>query len=114
MGTVAGLSGAGIASGLAAIGSATGAGAALTAIGVGGGMMIGGVAVTIAAPALFAATVGYGAYRGVRLLRTAGWLPSSVAEPKESSVIRLHARIMVCSAQATLFLPSPQGDRSIS
>ena len=78
MGTVAGFSGAGIASGLAAVGSVTGAGAALSAIGVGGGMMIGGVAVAVAAPALLAATVGFGAYKGVKWLRAAGWLSSIV------------------------------------
>lgn len=63
MGTVAGFSGAGIASGLAAIGSATGMGAALSAIGVAGSMMVGGVVVTVAAPALAAAAVGWGTYK---------------------------------------------------
>jgi hypothetical protein len=51
MGTVAGLSGAGISSGLAAIGA-----------GVGGGMAA-GAAVVIAAPAAGAALLGYGLYR---------------------------------------------------
>lgn len=56
-GSVAGVSGAGITSGLFAIGS-----------GVGGGM-VAGAAVTIAAPAVAAAAVGYGVYRLVRWLR---------------------------------------------
>jgi hypothetical protein len=50
-GSVAGLSAAGITSGLAAVGAT-----------VGGGMAA-GVAVTVAAPAVAAAAVGYGAYR---------------------------------------------------
>lgn len=70
MGATAGLSAAGIASGLAAIGTTTGAGAVLTAIGVGGGAMAGGLAVAVAAPAVAAAAVGYGAYRFVRWLRS--------------------------------------------
>jgi Lecithin retinol acyltransferase len=57
MGTVAGLSGAGISSGLAALGA-----------GVGGGMAA-GTAVVIAAPAAGAALVGYGIYRLVLWLR---------------------------------------------
>lgn len=69
LGSVAGLSAAGITSGLAAIGSATGAGVALSALGVGGGMMMGGVAVAVAAPALLAAAIGYGAYLGTRWMR---------------------------------------------
>ena len=71
MGSVAGFSGAGIASGLAAIGSATGAGTVLSAAGVGGSMMMGGVMVTVAAPALIAAAAGYAAYRGLRWARSA-------------------------------------------
>ena len=50
-GSVAGLSGAGVTSGLAAIGSV-----------VGGGMGA-GIAITVAAPAVVAASVGYGAYK---------------------------------------------------
>ena len=114
MGTVAGFSGAGIASGLAAVGSATGAGAALAAVGVGGGMMIGGVAVIVAAPALLAATVGYGAYQGVRWLRAAGRLRSSVVRSNELPLPGPATPLMVCSTQATFLLPNPQGDRSIS
>ncbi|MDZ7952071.1 hypothetical protein [Nostoc sp. DedQUE09] len=47
-GSVAGLSAAGMTSGLAAIG---------------GGTMLGGIAVTVAAPATLAVVAGYGAYR---------------------------------------------------
>ena len=108
MGTVAGLSGAGIASGLAAIGSATGAGAALSAIGVGGGMMVGGVAVAVAAPALLAATVGFGAYKGVKWLRAAGWLSSSAAKPPDPSPMIMRAQFMVTLVPATPLLPGPQ------
>jgi hypothetical protein len=50
-GSVAGLSGAGITSGLAAIGGT-----------VGGGMGA-GIVITVAAPAVVAASVGYGAYK---------------------------------------------------
>jgi hypothetical protein len=50
-GSVAGLSAAGITSGLAAVGAT-----------VGGGMAA-GVAVTVAAPAVAAAAIGYGAYK---------------------------------------------------
>ncbi len=114
MGTVAGFSGAGIASGLAAVGSATGAGAALAAVGVGGGMMIGGVAVIVAAPAFLAATIGYGAYRGVRWLRTSGRLRSSVVRSKELPLPGSATPIMMCSTRATFLLPSPQGDRYTS
>jgi hypothetical protein len=56
-GTVAGVSAAGITSGLAAIG------------GIVGGGMVAGTAVVIAAPALAAAGVGYGAYRATRAVR---------------------------------------------
>ena len=107
MGTVAGFSGAGIASGLAAIGSATGAGAALSAVGVGGGMMIGGVVVTVAAPVVLAATVGYGAYRGVRWLRAAGWLPGSTPEPRQTPRLHVGLRFRMASVPATPLLPSP-------
>ena len=69
LGTTAGLSAAGISSGLAAIGALSGAGAALTAIGVGGGAMAGGVAVTIATPAVAAAAIGYGAYRAFKWIK---------------------------------------------
>lgn len=99
MGTVAGFSGAGIASGLAAIGSATGAGAALSAIGVGGGMMVGGVVVTVAAPALLAATVGYGAYRGVKWLKGAGWRGRGVRAPARQT-LSMSVRIIWQSGQA--------------
>jgi hypothetical protein len=58
MGTVAGLSGAGISSGLAAIGA-----------GVGGGMAA-GAAVVIAAPAAGAALLGYGLYRLARSMQS--------------------------------------------
>ena len=58
LGTVAGLSGAGITSGLAAIGA-----------GAGGGMATGAVFV-VAAPALGAAIIGYGFYRVFRWLRS--------------------------------------------
>jgi hypothetical protein len=57
LGTVAGLSGAGISSGLAAIGA-----------GIGGGMAA-GTALVIAAPAAGAALIGYGLYRLVRWLQ---------------------------------------------
>ncbi len=57
MGTVAGLSGPGIASGLAAIGA-----------GVGGGMAAGAM-VVIAAPAAVAAITGYGVYRFLRWIK---------------------------------------------
>ncbi|HXN62480.1 MAG TPA: lecithin retinol acyltransferase family protein [Acidimicrobiales bacterium] len=57
MGTVAGLSGAGISSGLAALGA-----------GVGGGMAA-GAAIVIAAPAAGAAIVGFGLYRLFRWLQ---------------------------------------------
>lgn len=56
-GVVAGLSGAGISSGLAAIGA-----------GVGGGMLAGS-AIVVAAPAVAAAGLSYGAYRVARRLR---------------------------------------------
>lgn len=55
-GSVAGLSGAGITSGLAAVGAT-----------VGGGMTA-GVAITVAAPAVGVAAVGYGAYRAAKWL----------------------------------------------
>jgi hypothetical protein len=58
MGTVAGLSGAGITSGLAAVG------------GVVGGGMAAGTAMVIAAPAVLAAGLGYGSYRGARWWRS--------------------------------------------
>lgn len=106
MGTVAGFSGAGITSGLAAIGSATGAGAALSAMGVGGGMMVGGVVVTVAAPALLAATVGYGAYRGVKWLRGAGWLGRGGVRPPALS---MSVRITWQSGQAKPSPPSLPG-----
>lgn len=111
MGTVAGFSGAGIASGLAAIGSVTGAGAALSAIGVGGGMMIGGVAVAVAAPALLAATVGFGAYKGVKWLRAAGWLPGSAVKPPEPAPLLLRAQFTVMLGPAIPSLPGPQAPR---
>jgi hypothetical protein len=57
VGSVAGLSAAGITSGLAAIGGA-----------VGGGMAAGS-AIVIAAPAVVAAAIGFGAYRVVRRVR---------------------------------------------
>lgn len=60
-GSVAGLSAAGITSGLAAIGAT-----------VGGGMAAGS-AIVIAAPAVAAAGVGYGAYRLLRRVRRPGW-----------------------------------------
>jgi hypothetical protein len=56
-GVVVGVSGAGIASGLAAIG------------GVVGGGMAAGTGIVIAAPAVAAAGVGYGAYRATRAVR---------------------------------------------
>lgn len=67
-GTVVGVSGAGIASGLAAIG------------GVVGGGMAAGTVVVLAAPAVAAAGVGYGAYRATRAVRehTAGAEPGTV------------------------------------
>jgi len=51
-GSVAGLSAAGITSGLSAIGGTLGGG------------MLAGAAISIAAPAVFTATIGYGAYKG--------------------------------------------------
>lgn len=57
LGSVGGLSAAGITSGLAAIGGA-----------VGGGMVV-GTAMVMAAPAVAAASLGYGAYRAVRFWR---------------------------------------------
>ena len=59
-GSVAGLSAAGISSGLAAIGAT-----------VGGGMAAGS-AIVIAAPAVAAAGIGYGAYRILRRIRRSG------------------------------------------
>lgn len=109
MSTIARFSGARIASGLAAIGSVRGAGAALSAIGVGGGMMIGGVAVAVAAPARVAATVGFGAYRGLKWLQAAGWLPDSAAELPEPAPMLVRAQFMVTLAPAKPLLPSPQG-----
>ena len=69
MGATAGLSAAGIASGLAALGTSTGAGVVLTALGIGGGAMAGGVAIAVAAPAVVAAAIGYGAYQTYKSLR---------------------------------------------
>ncbi len=92
LGASAGLSGAGIASGLAAVGSMSGAGTALTALGVGGGAMAGGVAVAVAAPAVAAAAVGYGAYRVVRRLRRGAkqkTLARLEADNKQETLTRL-------------------------
>lgn len=55
-GSVAGLSAAGITSGLAAVGA------------VGGGGMAAGVAITVAAPAIAAATIGYASYKALKKL----------------------------------------------
>lgn len=74
-GVVPGLSAAGITSGLAAIGTTSGMAAALGSLAVPGGAMLAGVALTVAAPALAATVVGYGAYR------TARWLKSRTREP---------------------------------
>jgi len=95
LGSVVGFSAAGITSGLAAIGSATGVGAALSAIGVGGGMMMGGAAVAVAAPALLAAAAGYGAYRGVRWLR---WQPEKVQSPTLPDITTERKRLSVNSS----------------
>jgi hypothetical protein len=71
-GSVAGLSAAGITSGLAAIGAT-----------VGGGM-VAGSAVVIAAPAVAAAGIGYGAYRVIRRVRRAG---GRAASPSAANLV---------------------------
>lgn len=74
-GTVSGISAAGISSGLAALGTGSGMATALGAIGMSGGAMIGGVVVTVAAPAILATGLGYGAYRATRWLKARGKEP---------------------------------------
>lgn len=73
-GSVAGLSAAGITSGLAAIGAT-----------VGGGMAAGS-AIVIAAPAVAAAGIGYGAYRIIRRVRRPGGQAGSTGTAAECPV----------------------------
>jgi hypothetical protein len=77
-GAVPGFSAAGISSGLAAVGTASGFASTLGLLGVSGGAMAAGVAVTVAAPAVAATAVGYGAYRTARWLSARGRPDASV------------------------------------
>jgi hypothetical protein len=69
MGATAGLSAAGVSSGLAAIGASTGMSSVMAVVGVGGGAMAGGVVMTIAAPAVAAAAIGYGIYQATKWVK---------------------------------------------
>jgi len=66
--------------------------------------MIGGVVATVAAPAVMAASAGYGAYRGVRWLRALGWLGT-----RDVPALRLHT-----SVQFTIPLAPPPRYPSIT